>query len=86
MLSVELHQPFRQSRIITVSSSAHLMGVIDLGDPNYKLRTYNNWGAYGQSKLANVLFAFHLAKNLPGGAKCTSNTLHPGIVQTELAR
>jgi NAD(P)-dependent dehydrogenase (short-subunit alcohol dehydrogenase family) len=50
------------SRVVVVSSRAHENGKIDLDDPNYERRGYSFWGAYCQSKLANVLFAKELAK------------------------
>ena len=75
----------RKTRIINVSSSAHLFGNINLKNPNLK-DEYNNWKAYGQSKLANVMFTFELAKRLPANTTITTNTLHPGVVNTELAR
>lgn len=45
---------------------------------------YNGWTAYGQSKLANVLFVRELSKRLPNGQ--TANALHPGIINTNLSR
>jgi protochlorophyllide reductase len=45
------------ARVVTVSSLAHQVGNIDLADPNYEVRRYTAWSAYGQSKLANVKFA-----------------------------
>lgn len=45
---------------------------------------YDAWVSYGQSKLANILFTYELARRLP--ANVTANTLHPGIVATELGR
>ncbi|KAK3267785.1 hypothetical protein CYMTET_23680 [Cymbomonas tetramitiformis] len=77
----------RQARIINVSSSAHYMNSMDLEDPNFEKRRYNNWLAYGQSKLANVLFTYELNARLnASGAPVTANTLMPGTVNTELSR
>ena len=75
-------------RVVTVASSAHQFGKIDFADLNCE-RSYSAWGAYGQSKLANVLFAYELARRTagaPGSTRFTSNALHPGVVKTELAR
>lgn len=133
--------PERPSRIVTVSSAAHYFGHINFDDLQSQ-RNYDSWRAYGQSKLANVLFSYELARRLPVGANCTgewqglvgrpagrglcwlqerqlgccgrttstrgtfappcrmpchqrlcdcvpmhaANTLHPGVVDTELAR
>ena len=44
------------------------------------------WKAYGQSKLANVLFTYELDRRLPHGRGITANALHPGVVATELQR
>ena len=71
--------------MINVASAAHLWGSINLANPSLK-GEYQNWKAYGQSKLANVMFTFELAKRLPAAANISTNTLHPGIVNTELAR
>ena len=76
----------RSSRIINVSSSAQLFGDINFSDPNYSSGGYQPWVAYGQSKLANAMFSLELAKRIPLGANVTSNSLHPGVVNTELAR
>ncbi|PRW60169.1 retinol dehydrogenase 13 [Chlorella sorokiniana] len=75
----------RPSRIVNVSSAAHYFGHIDFDDLQSR-RQYNPWKAYGQSKLANVLFTYELERRLPLAANCTANTLHPGVVNTELAR
>lgn len=79
-------------RVVTVASSAHQFGKIDFADLNFRESPYSAWGAYGQSKLANVLFAYELARRTsaaaggPGSTRFTSNALHPGVVKTELAR
>lgn len=68
------------ARIINVSSGAHLGGRMsfeDLRDP----RKYSGWKAYSQSKLANVLFTYELARHLEGTG-VTVNALHPGFVAT----
>lgn len=74
-----------ESRIIVLSSSAHNMGAVDLNDLHFKKRSYNNWVAYGQSKLGDLLFAKELADRT-NGTLMTSCSLHPGIVQTALWR
>lgn len=72
-------------RVITVSSLAHLSGLINLKDLNYHKRWYFTWSAYGESKLANYLFAKELAKRTKG-KHIISMSLHPGVVRTELLR
>lgn len=74
-------------RVVTVASSAHQFGTIDFADLNREA-SYSAWSAYGQSKLANILFAYELARTAtaPGSTRFTSNALHPGVVKTELAR
>jgi NAD(P)-dependent dehydrogenase (short-subunit alcohol dehydrogenase family) len=68
------------ARVVTVSSGAHSMGRIDLGDLSGE-RGYSGQRAYSQSKLANVLFAYELARRLKGTG-VTSNAVHPGVVNT----
>jgi retinol dehydrogenase-14 len=68
-----------------VSSLAHRFGNIYVDDINLR-KGYGRWKSYGQSKLANVMFTFEIARRLPRSAKLDANTLHPGLVNTELAR
>jgi NAD(P)-dependent dehydrogenase (short-subunit alcohol dehydrogenase family) len=72
-------------RVVTLSSGAHRMGRIDLDDLNWQHRRYRRWGAYGQSKLANLMFAFELHRRL-SKARSTVRSLaaHPGYASTEL--
>lgn len=72
------------SRIVNVSSLAHVRGEIKLADLNSE-QSYDSGKAYSQSKLANVLFTRELAKKLKDSG-VTVNSLHPGIVHTELGR
>ncbi|MCA2209980.1 oxidoreductase [Nocardia rosealba] len=72
-------------RVVTVSSNAHRIGRIDLTDPNWEQRRYDRWRAYGQSKLANLLFATELQRRLAGeGSSVLSVAAHPGYAATEL--
>jgi len=72
------------SRVINVSSNAHLGGVINFNDPEGK-SFYFGWTAYAQSKLANVMFTFELARRLES-SQVTANVLHPGFVATGFGR
>ncbi len=72
------------SRIVVVSSIGHTWGKIRKNDLNSE-KNYNKYKAYFQSKLANVLFARELSKRLEGSG-VTANSLHPGVVKTELNR
>jgi NAD(P)-dependent dehydrogenase (short-subunit alcohol dehydrogenase family) len=72
------------SRVVTVSSGAHRMGRIDLDDLMGE-RSYSPWKAYGQSKLANLLFAFELQHRLDtSGLPVGSYAAHPGYAATNL--
>ena len=68
------------SRVVTVSSGAQAMGRIDFADLQGE-RAYSGQRAYNQSKLANVLFTYELARRLEGSG-VTANVLHPGVVRT----
>jgi retinol dehydrogenase 14 len=68
------------ARVITVASHAHTMGRIDFDDLQGE-RSYSGERAYNQSKLANVLFTYELARQLQASA-VTANVLHPGVVRT----
>lgn len=73
------------SRIVIVSSHGHVFGTIDKEDLNFERKPYNPFGAYFQSKLANVLFGRELSRRLHGSG-VTVNSLHPGMVKTEITR
>ena len=68
------------ARIVTVSSGAHARGRIDFDDLQGE-RDYSGQRAYSQSKLANVMFAYELARRLKG-AGVTATVCHPGVVRT----
>lgn len=72
------------SRIVNVSSTAHERARMDWGDLQSE-GAYSTWKAYGQSKLANILFTRELARRLPG-RRITVNALHPGVVATGFGR
>uniref|UniRef100_UPI00245798FF oxidoreductase n=1 Tax=Nocardia wallacei TaxID=480035 RepID=UPI00245798FF len=72
-------------RVVTVSSGAHVIGRIDLEDLNWERRRYERWQAYGQSKLANLMFAYELQRRLAAaGSSKVSVAAHPGYAATEL--
>jgi retinol dehydrogenase 14 len=68
------------ARVVTVSSNAHARGRIDFDDLQGE-RSYSGARAYSQSKLANVLFTYELARRLQA-TSVTANALHPGVVRT----
>ncbi len=70
-------------RVITTSSSAHTTGRLDrLFDSNAK---WSSWGAYGDSKLANIAFTSELDRRF-AGTNATANCFHPGVVHTGFGR
>ena len=69
------------ARVVTAASLAHQYGRIDFDDPNWERRAYTLRGSYGQSKLANILFARELERRSPD---VTSIAAHPGVTVTEL--
>ncbi|ALC48688.1 CG3842 [Drosophila busckii] len=73
------------SRIVVVSSAAHLFGRINREDLMSERKYSKFFGAYSQSKLANILFTRKLAELLQG-SNVTVNCCHPGVVRTELNR
>ena len=68
------------ARIVNVSSAAHTRGRIDFDDLQGE-RNYSGQRAYSQSKLANVMFTYELARRLDGTG-VTATVLHPGVVRT----
>jgi len=69
-------------RVVVVSSGAHRMGTIAFDDLQGE-RSYSRWGAYGQSKLANLLFARELGRRAAGTALLVA-AAHPGYAATHL--
>lgn len=73
-----------KARIHNVTSTANFMGQINFDDLMGQ-ESYSRWGAYGQSKLANVLFTFELQKRLSAaGYETMANVSHPGLVMGNL--
>ena len=68
------------ARVVTVSSNAQAQGRIDFDDLQ-GMNSYSGAQAYSQSKLANLLFTYELARRLQG-TPVTANALHPGVVST----
>jgi retinol dehydrogenase 14 len=83
LLTSLLLEKLKQSasaRVVTVSSNAQATGRIDFSDLQGE-RSYSGARAYSQSKLANVLFSYELARRLKD-TSVTANALHPGVVST----
>jgi retinol dehydrogenase-14 len=79
-LLLDLLQHSGAARVVTVASNAQAMGRIDFDDLQGE-RSYSGGRAYNQSKLANVLFSYELARRLQT-TSVTANALHPGMVST----
>ena len=72
-------------RVVTMSSGAHRMGRIDFDDLNWERRRYQRWAAYGQSKLANLLFTYELQRRwAASGSSGAALAAHPGYAATNL--
>jgi hypothetical protein len=77
--------PKLTGRVVTVSSEMHRIGRISLDDLNWKTRRYSSWPAYGQSKLANLLFTSELQRRLEAsGSPLRALAAHPGYSHTNL--
>jgi NAD(P)-dependent dehydrogenase (short-subunit alcohol dehydrogenase family) len=77
--------PHVTGRVVTVSSSAHRVGKVDFDDLNWEHRRYRPWLAYGQSKLANLLFTSELQRRLTAaGSPVLAVAAHPGYAATNL--
>ncbi|MGO1055589.1 SDR family NAD(P)-dependent oxidoreductase [Crossiella sp. CA198] len=73
------------ARVVSVSSSAHLMSGVDFEDLHFERRPYDPWVAYGQSKTANILFAVEGARRWAADG-IEVNALMPGGIRTGLQR
>ena len=72
-------------RVVTVSSSGHRFGKIDFDDLQWERKPYKAWRAYGQSKLANLLFTAELQEKLTAvGSTVKATAAHPGYAATNL--
>ncbi|MBI5104511.1 MAG: oxidoreductase, partial [Solirubrobacterales bacterium] len=72
-------------RVVSVASGAHRMGRIRLDDLNWEQGAYRRWPAYGQSKLANLLFTRELQRRLTeAGSPVRALAAHPGWSATNL--
>ena len=77
--------PRVRDRVVTVASGAHRMGQIRLDDLNWEQGGYHRWRAYGQSKLANLLFTSELQRRLAeAGSDVRAVAAHPGYAATNL--
>lgn len=87
-LAISLYDALRQAggaRIVAVSSAGHLRSPVVFDDIDYAFREYDPFGAYGQSKTANVLFAVEANRRWAGDG-ITANALMPGGIATALQR
>ena len=74
-----------RDRVVVVASGAHRMGSIHLDDLNWEHHGYSRWRAYGQSKLANLLFMSELQRRLDeAGSSVRALAAHPGWAATNL--
>ncbi len=73
------------ARLVNLSSAGHRFSDVDLDDPNFERTPYTEFGAYGRSKTANILFAVEFdRRHKARGVRATA--VHPGGIQTELGR
>ena len=76
-----------KSRVVTVSSGAHRFGQMDFDDLHWEQKAYKPNPAYGQSKLANLLFTYELQRKLAAtGRETIAVAAHPGWTETNLQR
>ncbi len=79
--------PAVTDRVVTVSSALHHRGQVVLDDLNWERRRYRPYGAYGQSKLANLLFTLELERRLVAdGSPVRALAAHPGWAATNLQK
>jgi NAD(P)-dependent dehydrogenase (short-subunit alcohol dehydrogenase family) len=72
-------------RLVNLASAGHRFSDVDLEDPNFEHTSYSEFGAYGRSKTANILFAVEFdRRHKASGVRAAA--VHPGVIQTELGR
>ena len=75
----------KEPRVVTVSSNAHKFGRVNLGDLFFERTRYSRWRAYGQTKLANLLFSAELQRRaVAARTSLTAAAAHPGYAATNL--
>ncbi|MCQ1949838.1 SDR family NAD(P)-dependent oxidoreductase [Arthrobacter sp. zg-Y859] len=85
-LLLDLLLPVPGSRVVTVSSTGHrIRAAIHFDDLQWE-RSYNRVAAYGQAKLANLMFTYELQRRLAPYGTTIAAAAHPGVSNTELAR
>ncbi|GAB4102372.1 SDR family NAD(P)-dependent oxidoreductase [Micromonospora taraxaci] len=85
-LLLDLLLPVPGSRVVTVSSTGHrIRAAIHFDDLQWE-RSYGRAAAYGQSKLANLMFTYELQRRLTAHGTTVAVAAHPGISNTELVR
>ncbi|MGC4785785.1 SDR family NAD(P)-dependent oxidoreductase [Micromonospora zamorensis] len=85
-LLLDLLLPVPGSRVVTVSSTGHrIRAAIHFDDLQWE-RSYGRAAAYGQSKLANLMFTYELQRRLAAHGTTVAVAAHPGVSNTELAR
>jgi NAD(P)-dependent dehydrogenase (short-subunit alcohol dehydrogenase family) len=73
-------------RVVTVASQGHRMGRIRWNDPDWRHGIYSRWLAYGQTKLANLLFTAELERRAgEAGSSLVAVAAHPGYASTNLS-
>ncbi|WP_433651993.1 SDR family NAD(P)-dependent oxidoreductase [Micromonospora zamorensis] len=85
-LLLDLLLPVPGSRVVTVSSTGHrIRAAIHFEDLQWE-RSYGRAAAYGQSKLANLMFTYELQRRLAAHGTTVAVAAHPGVSNTELTR
>ncbi len=79
---IDLLKKSAPSRIINIASTAHSRGILDFENLQGE-KSYNGWQQYSNTKLANIVFTYELARRLEGTG-VTANCLHPGVIHTNL--
>jgi NAD(P)-dependent dehydrogenase (short-subunit alcohol dehydrogenase family) len=85
-LLLDLMLPVYGSRVVTVSSVAHRVRAGIRFDDLQSERSYDRLAAYGQSKLANLMFTYELQRRLASHSTTIAVAAHPGVAATELVR
>ena len=81
-LLIDVLRDSAPSRVVNVASTAHSRGILDFDNLQGE-KHYNGWQQYGNTKLANIVFTYELARRLDGSG-VTANCLHPGVIHTNL--